>query len=111
MTTKSKAPAGGNGGREQCDAQSDATALPQYIDGCAIFKLPRTERRALLDRARENLEAAADSLVLDPLSDRCAACGSRLDRVPQHPLVRNAIGRLVSVHRECWHSLRTGWRP
>jgi len=111
MTTKSKAPAGGNGGREECDAQSDATALPTYIDGCAIFKLPMPARIAATENANARMREAALELDIDPLPGRCAACGLRLDRAPRPASLRNGIGRCVAVHLDCWRALRTGWRP
>jgi hypothetical protein len=113
MTTRKETPAAGanSGGREQCDAQSDATALPQYIDGCAIFKLAMPARIAATENANARLREAALELDIDPLPGRCAACGLRLDRAPRPASLRNGAGQLVAVHLSCRAAMRTGWRP
>ena len=109
---KSKTPAGAEaGGREECNAPADQQAPHEHINGCAIFKLPMAERRALQERARANLLAAADCLDSDPPQDRCAACGLRIDPGPPHARVRNGLGARVAVHNACFWAMRAGWRP
>ena len=109
LTNETRAAVPGDA-RNEHNAQAANQTRDRYTTGCAIFKLPIVERRALLDAARANLAAASVWLDTDPPPGRCAACGLHLTGAP-FAKVRTATNDRVQVHQECWNEMRAGRWP